>query len=100
MLGAEIDVQFGDPAELQTGNHRSNRSSCKTVDTGSEHIVLDTPRDRHAQFDNSISISRVGQDGLTQTNELPIYPGRIKALCNTLFLWNPLDAVAQVLIFK
>ena len=50
MLGAEMDVHLADPAERQAGNHR-NGTSRKTVDTGSERIVLDIPRDRQGQFD-------------------------------------------------
>ena len=50
MLGAEMDVHLGDAAERQAGNHR-NGSSPKTVDTGSERIVLDIPRDRQGRFD-------------------------------------------------
>ena len=50
MLGAEMDVHLGDPAEREAGNHR-NGTSCKTVDTGSERIVLDIPRDRQGRFD-------------------------------------------------
>ena len=50
MLGAEMDVHLGDPAERGAGNHR-NGSSPKTVDTGSERIVLDIPRDRQGRFD-------------------------------------------------
>ena len=34
----------------QAGNHR-NGASRKTVDTGSERIVLDIPRDRQGRFD-------------------------------------------------
>ena len=50
MLGAEMDVHLGDPAERGSGNHR-NGSSPKTVDTGSERIVLDIPRDRQGRCD-------------------------------------------------
>ena len=50
MLGAEMDVHFGDPVEREAGNHR-NGTSRKTVDTGSERIVLDIPRDRQSRFD-------------------------------------------------
>ena len=50
MLGAEMDVHLGDPAEREAGNHR-NGTSRKTVDTGSERIVLDIPRDRQGRFD-------------------------------------------------
>ena len=50
MLGAEMDVHLGDPAEREAGNHR-NGTSRKTVDTGSERIVLDLPRDRQGRFD-------------------------------------------------
>ena len=45
MLGAEKDVHLADPGERQPGNHR-NGTSRKTVDTGSERIVLDIPKDR------------------------------------------------------
>ena len=45
MLGAEMDVHLGEASERQAGNHR-NDTSRKTVDTGSERIVLDIPRDR------------------------------------------------------
>jgi putative transposase len=50
MLGAEMDVHLAEDAETGTGNHR-NGSSPKTVDTGSERIVLDIPRDRQGRFD-------------------------------------------------
>ena len=50
MLGAELDVHLADPVEHEAGNHRNGRS-CKTVDTGSERIVLDIPRDRQGRFD-------------------------------------------------
>ena len=50
MLGAEMDVHLADPAQRQAGNHR-NGTSRKTVDTGSERIVLDIPRDRQGRFD-------------------------------------------------
>ena len=50
MLGAEMDVHLSDPDERQAGNHR-NGTSRKTVDTGSERIVLDIPRDRQGRFD-------------------------------------------------
>ena len=50
MLGAELGVHLADPVEHEAGNHRNGRS-CKTVDTGSERIVLDIPRDRQGRFD-------------------------------------------------
>jgi len=50
MLGAEMDVHLADEAEVAAGNHK-NGSSPKTVDTGSERVVLDIPRDRHGRFD-------------------------------------------------
>ena len=50
MLGAEMDVHLADEAERAAGNHR-NGSSPKTVDTGSERVVLDIPRDRQGRFD-------------------------------------------------
>ena len=50
MLGAEMDVHLGDPAERGSGNHR-NGTSPKSVDTVSERIVLDIPRDRQGRFD-------------------------------------------------
>ena len=50
MLGAEMDVHLADPGEREAGNHR-NGTSRKTVDTGSERIVLDIPRDRRGRFD-------------------------------------------------
>jgi len=50
MLGAEMDVHLADEAEQSAGNHR-NGTSPKTVDTGSERIVLDIPRDRQGRFD-------------------------------------------------
>lgn len=50
MLGAEMDVHLSDPGERESGNHRNGTSS-KTVDTGSERIVLDIPRDRQGRFD-------------------------------------------------
>ena len=50
MLDAELDVHLDDDAERSAGNHR-NGTSPKTVDTGSERVVLDIPRDRHGRFD-------------------------------------------------
>ena len=50
MLGAELDVHLADEAEVAAGNHK-NGTSPKTVDTGSERVVLDIPRDRHGRFD-------------------------------------------------
>ena len=38
------------PSERQAGNHR-NGTSRKTVDTGSDRLVLDIPRDRRGRFD-------------------------------------------------
>lgn len=53
MLNAEMDVHLGDAAEQGAGNHR-NGTSPKTVDTGSERVVLDIPRDRHGRFDPAL----------------------------------------------
>lgn len=50
MLGAEMDVHLSVEAEQAAGNHR-NGTSPKTVDTGSERVVLDIPRDRQGRFD-------------------------------------------------
>jgi putative transposase len=50
MLGAEMDLHLGEDGEQAAGNHR-NGTSPKTVDTGSERIVLDIPRDRQGRFD-------------------------------------------------
>jgi putative transposase len=50
MLGAEMDVHLADEGERAAGNHR-NGTSPKTVDTGSERVVLDIPRDRQGRFD-------------------------------------------------
>ena len=50
MLGAEMDVHLSRDAEQAAGNHR-NGTSPKTVDTGSERVVLDIPRDRQGRFD-------------------------------------------------
>jgi putative transposase len=50
MLGAEMDVHLSSGAEQAAGNHR-NGTSPKTVDTGSERVVLDIPRDRQGRFD-------------------------------------------------
>ena len=50
MLRAEMDVHLADPGEREARNHR-NGTSRKTVDTGSERIVLDIPRDRQGRFD-------------------------------------------------
>lgn len=50
MLGAEMDVHLADETEQSAGNHR-NGTTPKTVDTGSERIVLDIPRDRQGRFD-------------------------------------------------
>ena len=46
MLSAEMEVHLANPGEREARNHR-NGTSRKTVDTGSERIVLDIPRDRH-----------------------------------------------------
>ncbi|TNF74473.1 MAG: IS256 family transposase [Acidobacteria bacterium] len=50
MLGAEMAVHLSSAAEQASGNHR-NGTSPKTVDTGSERVVLDIPRDRQGRFD-------------------------------------------------
>ena len=50
MLGAEMDVHLSSDAEQVAGNHR-NGTSPKTVDTGSERVLLDIPRDRQGRFD-------------------------------------------------
>jgi putative transposase len=50
MLNAEMDVHLGADSERAACNHR-NGSSPKTVDTGTERVVLDIPRDRHGRFD-------------------------------------------------
>jgi len=50
MLGAEMDVHLSSEAEQAAGNHK-NGTSPKTVDTGSERVVLDIPRDRQGRFD-------------------------------------------------
>jgi len=50
MLNAELDVHLASEAEQDAGNHR-NGATPKTVDTGSERIVLDIPRDRQGRFD-------------------------------------------------
>ena len=50
MLGAEMDVHLTGPGERLADSHR-NGTSRKTVDTGSERIVLDVPRDRQGWFD-------------------------------------------------
>ena len=44
-LAAEVKKALADPGERESGNHR-NGTSRKTVDTVSERIVLDIPRDR------------------------------------------------------
>ena len=49
MLGVEMDDHLGDTAEREAGIHR-NGTSRKTVDTGSERIVLHIPRDRQGRF--------------------------------------------------
>ena len=49
MLGAEMDVHLGEASEQEEGNHR-NGTSRKTVDTGSERMVLDIPRDRQGRW--------------------------------------------------
>lgn len=53
MLNTEMDVHLADEDERTAGNHR-NGSSAKTVDTGSERVVLDIPRDRHGRFDPAL----------------------------------------------
>lgn len=50
MLNAELDVHLAGETE-QTGDNHRNGTSPKTVDTGSERIVLDIPRDRQGRFD-------------------------------------------------
>ena len=50
MLNAEMDVHLGSEQEQAAGNHR-NGTSPKTVDTGTERVVLDIPRDRQGRFD-------------------------------------------------
>ena len=50
MLNAELAVHLSDEVEQAAGNHR-NGTTPKTVDTGSERIVLDIPRDRQGRFD-------------------------------------------------
>lgn len=45
-----MEVHLADPGEREAGNYR-NGTSPKTVDTGSERIVLDIPRDRQGRFD-------------------------------------------------
>ena len=50
MLGAEMHVHLAEETERRLGNHRNGRSR-KTVDTGSERLMLDTPRDRQGRFD-------------------------------------------------
>ena len=66
MLRAEMDIHLADAAERHAGNHR-NGSSRKTVDTGSERIVLDIPRDRQGRFD-SVLIGQY-QRGFPDFNE-------------------------------
>ena len=46
MLNAEMDVRLRDKAEQAGGNQR-NGTSPKSVDIGSQYVVLDIPRDRH-----------------------------------------------------
>lgn len=53
MLNTEMDLHLDDPAEQAAGNHR-NGTSPKTVDTGSERVVLDIPRDRQGRFDPAL----------------------------------------------
>ena len=50
MLGAEMEVHLAAPGEREAGNHR-NGTFRKTVDTGSERIVLDIPWDRQGRLD-------------------------------------------------
>jgi putative transposase len=50
MLNAELDVHLDDPSEQAAGNHR-NGTSPKTVDTGSQRVMLDIPRDHQGRFD-------------------------------------------------
>jgi putative transposase len=50
MLNAELDVHLAGEDEQAAGNYRNGTSS-KIVDTGSERIVLDIPRDRQGRFD-------------------------------------------------
>jgi len=53
MLNTEMDVHLDDSREQAAGNHR-NGTSPKTVDTGSERVVLDIPRDRQGRFDPAL----------------------------------------------
>ena len=50
MLNTEMDVHLSAETEQAAGNHR-NGSSSKSVDTDSDRIVLDIPRDRQGRFD-------------------------------------------------
>ena len=44
MPGWEMDVHLAESEERQAGNHR-NGASHKAVDTGSERLALDIPRE-------------------------------------------------------
>jgi len=53
MLNTEMDVHLAGEDERAAGNHR-NGTSPKRVDTASERVVLDIPRDRHGRFDPAL----------------------------------------------
>lgn len=53
MLNTEMDVHLAGEDERAAGNHR-NGTSPKRVDTGSERVVLEIPRDRHGRFDPAL----------------------------------------------
>lgn len=53
MLNTEMDVHLSGEDERAAGNHR-NGTSPKRVDTGSERVVLEIPRDRHGRFDPAL----------------------------------------------
>ena len=53
MLNTEMDVHLAGEDERAAGNHRIGTSP-KRVDTGTERVALDIPRDRHGRFDPAL----------------------------------------------
>ena len=92
MLGAEMDVHLGEASERQAGNHR-NGTSRKTVDTGSERIVVVMSADRQvsgiptAPGSGSATVSASDYDGDTDSlsfawTVVPRSTGRLTATPN------------------
>jgi hypothetical protein len=80
MLDAEMDVHLGEAAQQMGGNHR-NGTSAKTVDTGSERVVLDIPRDRHGRFDPVL----IGKDQRRLSSNQQTSPTRVLMFDNAAY---------------